>query len=948
MTMKRRNVPGHLLLAVLATACAAPAPTYTEVPAPAAEDGADASAAPLPLDPEVRIGRLDNGLTYYIRKHDRPKERAQLWLAVDAGSVLEDDDQKGLAHFVEHMAFNGTERFEKNTLIDFIERAGMDFGADLNAYTSFDETVYMLTLPTDDEQYLRMGMDILEDWAGALSFDPAEVEKERGVVVEEWRLGRGARQRVFDEQWPVLLAGSLYANRKPIGEKEVLETAPVQALQRFYRDWYRPDLMAVVVVGDVDPDAIEDEIERRFAHLPAAEDPRPRDNVPIPLESTTRAVIVTDPEAQHATVSFTIKGPHTPLVSEADFRGALVETLFHEMLRARLDDIGRDPASPFTFAYSFTGDMGRAVDLFQLTAGAKPGRIEDTLEALTVEIERVRRHGFLPSELERARAKVIRRYERSAQEQDKAESRSYAREIVRHFLEAEAMPGRDAELVLVQEHVPTIRVEEVNALAARWTAREDRVILASGPPHDEIPSEETLLTILDAVPELDIAPYTEDLSTAPLMAEAPAPGRITKEEVIADIGVQVWTLSNGAKVIVKPTDFKNDEVVLEAFSPGGHSLAPPEHYRSASAAAGIVAQSGLGEHDATQLNRLLAGRVARVSPVIDELEEGLRGAASPRDLETMMQLVHLTFTAPRKDTRAFEAWKSSVAAHVENRDLDPQAVFFEKLTAFMHDDHPRRRPLTLESIESIDHDVAFEFYEDRFADASDFTFVVVGNVDEDELRALSAQYLASLPTQQREETWRDVKVPYPRGTQRFELAKGQDPKSFVYINFHGETPWSPEAENDLRMLAEVLDIRLREVLREDMSGVYGAFSRGRIVRRPTERYVYGVGFGCAPENVEQLEKAVFEIIAELESSGTPPDIIEKVKEQRRRKLETDQETNRFWLHALASSERYGMDPTQVVEREKAATEHVSSERVRRAARRYLGNQVVRGVLMPEE
>ena len=945
--MKVFNPLVHVLAAVLATACKTSTPAPPDSPFGAVDEPAASESAPLPIDPDVRVGQLDNGLRFFIRRHEQPKERAQLWLAVDAGSVLEDDDQKGLAHFVEHMAFNGTKRFEKNTLIDFIERAGMDFGADLNAYTSFDETVYMLTVPTDDQKFVQMGLDILEDWAASLTFDPDEVEKERGVVVEEWRMGRGAQQRVFDKQWPIFLEGSKYAKRKPIGEKEILETAAVETLQRFYRDWYRPDLMAVVVVGDVDPEAMEQEIRRRFEHLKGPDEPRPRDNVPVPLQEKTRAAIVSDPEAQLATVSIAIKGPFTPLVTDADYRRALVEELFHGMLRARLDEIRRDPKAPFMFAFSFTGDMGRAVDLFQLMAGAKPGQTEDALKTLAIEVERVRRHGFLPAELERQRAELLRQYERSAQEKDKAESRTYAREIVRHFLENEAMPGRDAELELARKFVPTISLEEVNALAGEWAGRKDRVVMASGPARDEMPSEKTLLAVVDSVGKLDIAPYAEDESATTLMAEKPAPGTIVKEEVVEDVGITVWTLSNGAKVIVKPTDFKNDEVVFEAFSPGGHSLASAKAYRSASESANIVSEAGLGEHDATRLRKLLAGRVARVTPIVNELEEGLRGSASPRDIDALMQMIHLHFTAPRKDEQAFEAWKSSMAAFVKNRDLNPQAVFFDQLNAFLHDKHPRRQPMTVEALDEIDLDTAFDFYRERFADAGDFTFVFVGNVDLDQLRTLTTEYVASLPTRGRKEKWRDVKVTYPKGTKRFELEKGQDPKSFVFINFHGKTTWSHEAENDLRMLAEVLEIRLREVLREDMSGVYGAFSQGRLERRPQQRYDYVVGFGCAPENAAQLEKAVFDIIAEVKKSGIGQDYLDKVKEQRRRRLETDQKTNRFWLGSLADSYRYGLNPSEIVERERKGLEQVTSANVQRAARRFLGKQYVTGVLMPE-
>lgn len=936
-----------LCVAVVAACTKAPSTGDTADPTRATEAGDVDRSTPLPLDPDVRMGKLDNGLTYYIRRHEQPRQRAMLWLAVNAGSVLEDDDQKGLAHFVEHMAFNGTARFEKNTLIDFIEKTGMDFGADLNAFTSFDETVYMLTVPTDDQKVVTMGVDILEDWAGAIAFDATEVDKERGVVIEEWRLGRGAQQRVFDKQWPIFLGGSKYADRKPIGEKEILENAPVDRLTSFYRDWYRPDLMAVIVVGDVDPSTMEKEIAARFAKLEKPDRPRERENVPVPLLETTRAAVVTDPEAQLATVTLAIKGPRTPVITEADYRDKLIEDLFHGMLRARLDEIRQRPDAPFAFAFSNTSDMGRAVDVFQLVAGAKPGRVDDALETLSTELERVRRHGFLAAELERQKADVLRRHQRAATEKDKVESRAYAFEIVRHFLGGEAMPGRDAELALVERFLPTITLDEVDALAESWTERKDRVVLASGATRDKMPSEQELLAIVSSVAKRDVSPYVEESAGATLMAELPASGTIVDKKKLEPIGTSVWTLSNGAKVVVKPTDFKNDEVLFQAFSPGGHSLASKADYRSASSASAIVSQSGVGPFDAATIRKLLAGKVANVQPWVGELEEGLSGSASPRDLETMLQLVHLYFTSPRRDPEAFEAWRSSTAAFVKNRDLNPQMYFFEKLQAFVSNDHPRRLPMTMEALEEVELEKAFAFYQDRFADAGDFVFVFVGNVDEAALEQLAARYLASLPSTGRKEKWKDVGVKLPKGIKKLRVEKGQDPKSFVFITFHGDVKWTPEAEDDLEILGEVLDIRLREVLREDMSGVYGAFSRGNLERRPKQRYTYSVGFGCAPENVDKLQAAVFEIVASVKITGVSETYLEKVREQRRRKLETDQRTNAFWARALADHFRYGTDPNAILEREQQAIERVTSENVQTAARRYLSNQHVDAVLMPE-
>jgi zinc protease len=933
-------------LALLLACSAAPkqaTPPTGDTQAPVAEEVA---GTPIPLDPAVRTGKLDNGLTYFIRKHEQPKQRAQLWLAVDAGSVLEDDDQRGLAHFVEHMAFNGTERFAKNTLIDFIEKAGMDFGADLNAYTSFDETVYMLTVPTDDGKLVTLGLDVLEDWAGALSFDAGEVDKERGVVIEEWRLGRGAGQRTFDKQWPIFLEGSKYADRKPIGEKDILEKAPVDTLKRFYKDWYRPDLMAVIVVGDVDPDAMQKEIEKRFGDLKNPDKARQRGNIEVPFQERTRAAIVTDDEQSFGQVSLAIKGPLTPVRTEEEYRTELLEELFHGMLRSRLGELRRKPDAPFVFAFTSTSSMGRAVDVFRMFAGAKPGEADKALELLTTEVERVRRHGFVDTEFQRAQADLMRQLERAVTEEAKAESRNYAFQITRHFLDDEALPSRSKKLELAKKFLPGVTLKEVNALAGQWTERKDRVVSASGASRDKMPSEKELLAIVDAASKRDIDPYVDTVGSGTLMASKPEPGTIAKEEQIDPIGVSVWTLGNGVRVVVKPTDFKNDEVRMYAWSPGGTSLVPTAKYRTAASAAAIVGQSGMGEHDQTAIEKMMAGKVAWVSPFIDELEEGLRGNASPQDLETMMQMVHLRFTAPRKDAEAFASWRGQQEAFVKNRDLDPMSTFFEKLTAFSNNDHPRRKFVTMAELGKVNHDAAFDFYGDRFADASDFTFVFVGNVDPAKLQELAKVYLATLPTKGRKENWKDPKINHPRGSKTFELKKGQDPKSFVYVTYHGTAKWTPEAEDDLDMLSEVLDIRLREVLREEMSGVYGAFSNGNIERRPKQRYTYSIGFGCAPENVDKLKRAVYEEINRIKQAGVGDEYIEKLKEQRRRKLETDKRKNEFWERQLAKHFRYGTDPKAILEAEEKQIERVNSDTIKQAAKRYLQNQRIEGVLVP--
>jgi zinc protease len=443
-----------------------------------------------------------------------------------------------------------------------------------------------------------------------------------------------------------------------------------------------------------------------------------------------------------------------------------------------------------------------------------------------------------------------------------------------------------------------------------------------------------------------VAAYEDVTPGKPLMAARPAPGKIARTESIEELGVTVWTLSNGARVVVKPTEFQNDEIVLSGFSPGGHSLVRDADWVTGRFAAQVVADGGAGEHSAVALDKLLSGVLVRARPWINELEEGIDGSASPADLETMLQLVHLRMTSPRKDTDAFAAWKAGELEEVRHRDLDPQRAFFEQLQVVGSGGHKRYAPMTPELIEKVDLDRALAIYGERFGDAGDFVFVFVGNVEPATLAPLVETYLASLPSKGRKEKWRDVGVRPPRGKKSVELAKGREPKSSVFLQFHGDANWSWEQEDDLEMLAEVLRIRLREVLREDLGGVYGVGSWGQLTRRPRQRYSYVVTFGCAPENVGKLREAVADVVADIKANGIGADYVAKVKELRRRAYETDVKENSFWVQQLASHYRHGTDPRDIA-REATRADRVTSERVQKAAKRYIGKQVIAAVLNPE-
>jgi zinc protease len=938
-----------LLLLLVLSACGSAPPTATTPPvstAPtAAPPAVDELDQPLALDARITKGTLDNGLTYYVLPHRKPEKRAQIWLAVNAGAVLEDDDQRGLAHFVEHMGFNGTRRFPKQQLVDFLEQSGVRFGPDLNAYTSFDETVYKLQVPTDKPELVERAIAILRDWADGIRFDPEEVDKERGVVLEEWRLGRGAAMRIFDRQTPVLFHGSKYAERLPIGKPEIIRTASRDTLVRFYEDWYRPDLMAVAAVGDFSAAEVEAQIRSEFGSLESPSKPRPRPIVTLPVHAQTLVSIETDPEMPATSVSILSKLPHRPEASARDYRRSITEQLFNAMLNARLDEIRRQPDAPFLAASSSSSGLVRTADAFRQSARVKQDAVERGFGALLEEVLRVERHGFAASELDRAKAQLLRFFQQAVKELDKTDSRELVAEIVRNFFEHEAMPGRKAELSLVERFLPTIEVAELNALG-KSLARGSRVILVTGPDQMARPSQEALLGIERAVAARSVAAYEDKSPGQPFMGKLPKRGKIAKRSSIPELGVTEWTLDNRVRVIVKPTDFDNDVVRMSAFSPGGSSLVKDADYVSAKFADEVVSQGGLGPFDAVELRKALAGKVVSVSARIAELEERLSGRASPADLETMFQMIHLSFTSARRDDQAFSAWRARETENVRNRRLSPETSFFEDMLVFQTQNHPRRRPTTPELLQQIDLEKALAIYADRFADASDFSFVLVGNLELDELEALVETYLGSLPTKPRKESWRDVQVRWPNGIRTKTVHKGSEPKSRVTLTFHGRQKWSRDAENDLRMLTEALRFRLRQILREDMGGVYGVQVSGSISRRPRQEYRLQIGFGCSPDSVEKLKQAVFDELQTIQRDGVKEEYVHKIRQARRRAHEVDLRDNGFWLRELERAYTYGDDPRLIPEIEPLVAK-VSADRIRAAARTYASpRQYVLGVLEP--
>lgn len=921
-------------------------------PTPAASSpAADVTAAPLPLDKAVQKGQLANGLTYFIRKNAKPEKRASLYLVVAAGSVLEDNDQRGLAHLIEHMAFNGTKLFAKQEIVNVLEKMGMRFGMHTNAYTSFDETVYTLSVPTDKPELVAQGVQILQQFASDIAFDPEETNKERGVVIEEWRSGRDAETRVQDKQLPVLFFGSHYADRAPIGEKKTLESADLATIKRFYQDWYRPNLMAVVAVGDFDPQVIKGQIEAQFGALKNPASPRTKPSFPTPSHADTKVSVVADKELTDTSLTMVLKLPPRREGSFRDYRRMVVENVFHEMLNDRLSELARAQNAPFLGASSASFPFGHAADLVLQAASVKPDGVQTALAAITRELTRVAKHGFLQSEFDRARMSTLRSIQSHVEERLKTPSRAFADEIVRHFLNGEAMPGIEAELAMHEKFLGSMQLAELNQLAATWNGAANRVLMVSGPPNASLPSDKALLATVEKARAEPTEAYVDNVATGPLVRQPPQAGRIVGEKQLPAIGVTVWTLSNGVRVAWKPTDFQNDRVLVQAFSPGGTSLVKDADYVNARYANSVVDEGGLGDLGPVQLSKALAGKLVSVSPILNELEEGVWASSAVKDLGTMFELLYLTVTEPRVDGEAFAAWKARQVNMLQNRAADPRSAFRDALTSVLYNRHRRRLPPTVDEIEAVDMNKALAIYKERFADVHDMTFVIVGNVTAETLRPLVQTYLAALPGTQtkkaRKESWKDIKARLARGSHKLEVRQGIEPRADVQIAFTGSMPWSRQAEFDISSLADAVEIRLREVVREDLSGSYSVNVAGDLARRPTPEFQVSISFGCAPERTEALTAAILAELEKIKEQGLGDDYTTKIKMAEQRQHEVNLKSNGFWLQEIGDAMRYGDDPQHITEF-PALIDTVSPTRLRDTARKVFNTKhFIKAVLLPE-
>ena len=904
----------------------------------------------IPLDKAVRTGKLANGFTYYIRKNVEPKNRVTLYLANKVGSILENDDQLGLAHFIEHMSFNGTVNFPKNELVNYLQKSGVRFGADLNAYTSFDQTVYQLPIPSDDPEIVKNGFQIMRDWAQDATLDSAEIEKERGVVLEEKRLGKGAQQRMLDKFLPMAYNYSRYSNRLPIGTEEVLKGAKQATFKQFYQTWYRPNLQALIVVGDIDVNQIEQLIKAKFSDLKNPAKPKERIDYKIPLLNKNQFIVVTDNEFPVTVAQILIKHPQSKMITRTDYRNSIIRSLFNNMIQDRYTELTKQANPPFLQGGANISGFLAGLDAYAAYVVAKPGELEKGFKTILTETERVKKFGFTQTELNRAKEAYLISMESAVKEKDKTASDIFVNEYLRNFLNKEASPGIVYEYDLAKTVTPGITLAEVNSLTKTYITELNRDVIIMGPEKDKaiLPSEATVNQWITNVKQESVSAYNDEVLDKPLLATKPAPGKIVSEKKVPEIGVTELTLSNGIKVVLKPTDFKNDEIAFSAFSPGGTSLYSDADFQSANNAASIVSSSGLGAFNSVQLPKFLNGKKAYVSPFISELTEGISGYAAPKDLETALQLTYLYFTQPRKDSEIFKGIILQQKGGLANRSENPSAVFADSVAAILGNYNVRRTGPSVEKVDQINLDRAYEIYKERFADASDFTFTFVGTFDAEKIKPLLEQYLGSLPATNRKEQGKDLGIYIPAGKITKSVYKGREPKVAVRLVFSGEHTFNEESNNQLDALAEVLNIKLIERLREDEGGVYGVGARANYVKLPRQRYSFYINFSCAPENLDKLVASTLDEIEKVKKNGALAVDVDKFKAEERRTTETQLKENGFWVGYLSGQLQNNENPKDVLHY-LDSLKKITPENLKETANKYLsGNNFIRLQLLPEK
>lgn len=907
--------------------------------------------APIPVDPSIKKGSLKNGLTYYIKQNKQPEKRIELRLAVNAGSIQENNSQVGLAHFTEHMCFNGTKAFPKAELVNFLEKMGIEFGAELNAYTSFDETVYMLSVPSDRPGLVDTALMVLHEWSQNVLFDNKEIDKERGVIVSEWRLGLGAHDRMCKEYWPVLLKGSRYADRMPIGTKENLESFPYDTLKQFYKDWYRPNLMAVSIVGDANTDTLERLVKKYFERSVNPANERPHVDFEIPDNKEPLVSVVSDKEFPYSIVQMYYKLPHKTQKTINDYRSLLMTSLFNGMINNRLDEISHKADAPFVGAGSeYSEFMGRNKDAYTCQAAAKENKIKESITKLVEVNNQVKDFGFTQSEFERQKKSLLAMYENLAKEKSKTESKSLVEEYIRNFLKQECIPGIDNEYLYAKEFLPGIKVEELNALAKAWITEENVVFIVMLPQNDKvvIPTSKDILDTYYAAKNKKAAQFVDTYTDKPLVDKKLEPVKVAKRSENKTHGITEITLANGAKVVLKPNNWKNDEILFLGISPGGISLCDDKDVLTARVASDLVNTSGLGAFDDISLQKKMSGNTASLHSFIANENEGVRGDVSPKDLESLLQLNYLTFTAPRIDIEAYKTYIGRRITDLTFQKSNPKALFSDTLYKILYNNNKRFTLMNdTNDFHKVEMGKALVFDKQRFANAADFTFIFVGNFKVDSILPSIQKWIGNLPATPTLEKAKYLQPDFPKGQTNLVIKKGIEPQATAFTQYTSSLVWDKKEILIIDYLIEILNIKLRESMREDQGRVYGVRAREVVQKNPKPVCAVKIQFGCAPEAVDTLFLTIKGEMQQLIDKGPVAVDVEKIREQKIRSLETSVKKNNYWLSVMET--QYSGDfAIDTYEQSLARVKEITADDIKKAAAKYFNTtDVLKAVLLPE-
>lgn len=908
----------------------------------------------LPIDSAVRVGHLENGLTYYIRHNEWPKQRAEFHIAQAVGAILEEDNQNGLAHFLEHMAFNGTQHFAGKGIINYFESIGVNFGGNINAYTSLDETVYRLSeVPTYREGIIDSALLVMHDWACGLLLEGDEIDAERGVIREEWRTRSDANRRMWSALNPLMYPGSQYAKRDVVGDTAVINNFSYDALRDYYKKWYGPDNQAIVVVGDINVDSIEAKIKRLWADVPARVN---RGERPIySVDDNVEPIIaqVKDPEAQYSRICVYYKKPVLPMNfrgTTIDFVQHLVHTLISDMMDHRMEELAQDPNASFAGGGTGYYDLVKDKNAFAGVYVAKPGQEKKAYEDLLFQLEKMRRYGFTNAELERVKTEVLTEVEKGYNERNTTRNIAYTRQYIRHFLDQMYIPGIAWKYEILPQVLPMLTLDVINQEALGLVSDENMIVAMTAPENAVLPTQEECLASIAAMKSLEIeAPAEEEIRTT-LVEKAPKAGKIKRMEIDNEMGTSVWTLSNGIRVVIKPTEFKQDEILMSAYSFGGtNAIDNVEDLYSANLASDVIEMCGIGDFSRTDLQKALTGKLVSIQSAINTNSETIDGSSNIKDFETLLQLTYLYMTAPRRDEEAFKTLMSLMETQLKNKQANPKSAWYDSIQVMTSGHSPRHIIYSLDNLKNVDMDKALAIYKQRFANPADFTFFFTGNIDpnDETVQKLIRQWIGGLKTNKSREEVTDRHVQVEKGNQQNYFQRSMLTKTGSnYIQYTAyDMPYTLSNSLQVDMVGRILDIRYLESIREREGGSYGVGTYAYLSRLPQPSAQLCMYFDTDPEKQTKLMSIIHEEVQTILKNGPLSIDLSKVQASMVKDFDENLEKNGYWDNTILP--QYYIFGENYLRDYVPSVQAVTADSIRETLQRMVGEgNVMEVVMMP--